>query len=143
MRRPYPYELYLLEVMDRYQGKDREAVNRIFESLDYFHKLLDIQKDLLFKCYDTTISKATMKWLSELDSVVVPEYLPEELQLCAKEFYAGLNEMYANLVDNKDIYFMNEWTLSKAGRETMNKSLLQLPLDPMIPSEHSMNNSPK
>ena len=61
----------------------------------------------------TTLSKDTVEWLASLDPSQKPKDLPLELQFGERDLYVVLSEMYRTLTDNRNVYFVNNYTLSK------------------------------
>ena len=53
--------------------------------------------------------------------------MPEELKKETAELYTCLSEMYDELIDSRDEYFINEWTLTKKGRRKMREYIDRMP----------------
>ena len=58
-----------------------------------------------------------MKLFSKLKIIESIDDIPEDLKENYKISFNAVQEMYNNLITDKDRYFICEWTLSKAGRK--------------------------
>lgn len=143
MRGPTPYEEYLMRLRDYYRIKGMERPSWVDAASEYYHMLFYSGRDLHEQCSNTNISKATMEWLSKLDQTLVSEDLPAELREGARNCVFALSEMYHTLTKGSDIYFVNQWTLSRAGRKKMREYLNALPsVSSIRPPKTEFNNVP-
>ncbi len=143
MRGPTPYEKYILRLKDYYKIKGMERPSWIDAASEYYGMLFYSGRDLNQQCSNTNIPKATMEWLSKLDQTLVSEDLPAELREGARDCIMVLSEMYHTLTEGSDEYFINQWTLSRAGRKKMREYLNALPsVSNIKPPNTEFNNVP-
>ena len=143
MRVPTPYEQYILRLKDYYMIKGMERPSWIDAAGRYYSMLFHSSRDLNEQCSNTNIPSATMEWLSKLDQSLALEDLPVELREGSKDYVMVLSEMYNTLTEGFDEYFINEWTLSRAGRKKMREYLNALPSVRSInPPKTEFNNVP-
>lgn len=127
MRMPTIYEKYLWRMRDYYRIKGLEQPSWIDAATRYYSMLFYAGRELHEQCSRTNIPKETIEWLSSLDHSLVSDDLPLELREGARECVAVLSEMYHTLIEGKDRYFINQWTLSREGRKKMREYLNILP----------------
>ena len=127
MRMPTIYEKYLWRMRDYYRIKGLERPSWIDAATRYYSMLFYAGRELHEQCSRTNIPKETIEWLSSLDHSLVSDDLPLELREGARECVAVLSEMYHTLIEGKDRYFINQWTLSREGRKKMREYLNILP----------------
>ncbi len=119
MRKFTEYENYLYELEKYYRVKNipqpewiRKAwkcYSFIFNWHRYLNKIADGSS--------CSISKNDMKLFSKLKIIESIDDIPEDLKENYKISFNAVQEMYNNLITDKDRYFICEWTLSKAGRK--------------------------
>ena len=112
---------------DYYRIKGLERPSWIDAATRYYSMLFYAGRELHEQWSRTNIPKETIEWLSSLDHSLVSDDLPLELREGARECVAVLSEMYHTLIEGKDRYFINQWTLSREGRKKMREYLNILP----------------
>lgn len=127
MRGPTPYEEYLWRLRDYYRINRLQQPSWLDAATKYYGMLFYAGRELHEQCSNTNIPKTTMNWLSELDKSLISEDLPAELREGARDCVTVLSEMYHTLIEGTDKYFINQWTLSRAGRKKMREYLNILP----------------
>ena len=94
-------------------------------------------------CSNTNIPKSKMEWLASIKDKSGREWidLPEELKKETIETYICLSELYDELMDGKDEYFINEWTLTKIGRRKMREYIDKMPsAGKIMPPQNAFTN---
>ncbi|WP_139187359.1 hypothetical protein [Sarcina sp. DSM 11001] len=116
-----------------------EAARRHY-SLLYYTK-----QELGEMCSNTNIPKSEMEWLASIKDKPYRERtdLPEDLKKETKDIYKCLSELYDVLMDGKDEYFINEWTLTKKGRRKMREYIDKMPsVGKIMPPKTEFTNVP-
>lgn len=143
MRGPTEYQSYLLRMRSYYRIKGLPCPSWVDNAWSYYSKVYNIGRSLYQMCSDTAIPKSEMEWLSKVEDKT-PEDLPKELIDGCAGTNSILIEMYNELISNKELYFINEWTLSKKGRKKMREYIDRLPsVDLVKPPKNSFTNVPK
>ena len=142
MRRATEYETYLRRMRDYYRIKHIECPSWVDKAIQYYNYLYYAKKDYGEMCSNTALSKRTMEHLSHLEKETL-EGLPAELVSGSSDINTVLIEMYNELISNKDVYFINEWTLSKIGRHKMREFTDRIPsVGGIMPPENEFTNVP-
>ena len=140
MRRPSAYEMYLYRLRKYYEIKHLECPVWVDKAKKYYCFLA--QRPYREMCSDTAIPKAVMAFLSRLSKDELDD-IPEELVAGASENITVLKEMYRELISDKDLCFINEWTLSKKGRRVMRGFVDRIPSAyEIMPPENEFTNVP-
>ena len=129
MRLPTDYERYLFRMMDYYKIRNLEQPAWIESARRHYGILYHAKRDWDEICSNTNIPKSKMEWLASIKDTSYQQRtdLPEELKKETAELYTCLSEMYDELIDSRDEYFINEWTLTKKGRRKMREYIDRMP----------------
>lgn len=143
MRGPTAYETYLWRMYDYYKIKKIDQPEWIDKAREYYYQLFDSARSFGKMCSDNAISKSTMKYLEQLGTEPLDD-LPQELIEGSADINLVLKEMYIELVSNKEIYFLNEWTLTKKGRRKMREFVDRIPsASGIMPPKNEFTNVPR
>lgn len=134
MRAPTEYEIYLMRMRDYYRIKHRNQPEWIDSADRHYSLLYHAHRKLGEICSNTNIPKSTMKWLASVKDKSYQQRtdLPEELKDATMDIYICLSSMYDELMDGKDEYFINEWTLTKKGRRKMREYIDKMPSEGIV-----------
>lgn len=142
MRRPSVYEEYLYSMKQYFKIKQQDCPQWVDKAKQYYNYLFYMKKRFSTICSGTSISKSMMEYLSKLKDETY-EGLPEELVVSGIEFNSVLIDMYNELTSNIDLYFINEWTLSKQGRHKMREYVDRIPTaNGIMPPVNEFTNVP-
>lgn len=142
MRKSTEYENYLFRLIKYYKIKNMETPSWIGKAKHYYTKLYYTARDLSEMCTNTAIPKATMEYLANLEIEPLDDF-PIEMTEGRANINSVLMDMYKELIDGRDIYFINEWTLSKLGRKKMREYINMLPtVHGIMPPKNEFTNVP-
>ncbi len=129
MRLPTEYETYLSRMEGWYEIRNLEQPDWIESARRQYSLLFYETRELGIMCSNTGISKSKMEWLASIRDKSYRERadLPEELKKATADIYTCLSELYDELMEGRDEYFINEWTLTKKGRRKMREYLDKMP----------------
>lgn len=143
MRGPTAYETYLQRLADYYKIKRIDKPEWIDKASRYYSRLYYSARSFSEMCHDTAIPKATMEYLANLGEDSLDD-LPKELISGGGDINSVLKDMYRELLSGKEEYFINEWTLSKAGRRKMREFVNRIPsASGIMPPKCEFTNVPK
>ena len=145
MRMPTEYEVYLMRMCAYYRIKQLEQPAWIESARKHYTLLLYTRRDLDKICSNTNISKSTMEWLASIkkEPIIQRSELPQELKKEINDFYLCLTGLYDELINGKDEYFINEWTLTKKGRRKMREYIDNMPsVGRIMPPKNEFTNVP-
>ena len=145
MRRPTEYEEYLMRMRAYYRIKQLEQPAWIESARRHYGLLYYAKRELGKMCSNTNIPKSEMEWLASIKDKSYRDRidLPEELKKETTDIYICLSELYKELIDGKDEYFINEWTLTQKGRRKMREYIDKMPSAGMImPPKNEFTNVP-
>lgn len=145
MRRRTEYEAYLVRMRAYYRIKQLEQPAWIEAARRHYSLLYYTKQELGEMCSNTNIPKSEMEWLASIKDKPYRERtdLPEELKKETKDIYKCLSELYDVLMDGKDEYFINEWTLTKKGRRKMREYIDKMPsVGKIMPPKTEFTNVP-
>ncbi len=145
MRRPTAYEIYLSRMRDYYKIKNHEQPDWIEQASIHYYRLYNAKQDLDKMCSNSGISKSTMEWLASIkdNSYQQRADLPEEIKIRAADIFRCLSDLYDELIEGKNEYFIHEWTLTKTGRRKMRDYINKMPsLGEVTPPQTDFTNVP-
>ena len=142
MRGPTAYETYTRRLEDYYKIKHLECPSWIRKAAGYYNFLYYSKEVFGDMCSCTHIPKSTMELLSHIETIISDE-IPDELVSGGSETINILKEMYQELISNKELYFIDEWTLSKPGRRKMREFTDRIPsVSGIMPPKTEFTNVP-
>lgn len=145
MRRPTEYEMYLMRMRAYYRIKKLDQPPWIESARRHYGLLYYAKRELGEMCSNTNIPKSEMEWLASIKDKSYRERidLPEELKKETTDIYICLSELYNELIDGKDEYFISEWTLTKQGRRKMREYIDKMPsVGRIMPPKTEFTNVP-
>ena len=145
MRRRTEYEVYIMRMRDYYRIKQLEQPAWIESACRHYGLLYYAKRELGKMCSNTNIPKSEMEWLASIKnkSYLERNDLPEELKKETTDIYICLSELYNELIDGKNEYFINEWTLTKKGRRKMREYIDKMPsAEKITPPQTAFTNVP-